>query len=228
MLYHLTVKSENVKTGPIPVTTSSKETCPSVCPLRGFCYAALGQMNFHWNKVTNYRRGKSFKNHLKDLSKLPDNQLLRLSQAGDLPGKGNRINNRKLSKLIKAGKNKRFFGYTHKLVEGKSFVAKNNRKYIKEANKNGLTINLSANNLSHADRLKELNIGPVVAILPLNSPNTLFTPKGNKVIKCPSRYKENVTCATCQLCQKQRNIIVGFVAHGSAKKKISQMAEQIS
>ena len=40
------------------------------------------------------------------------------------------------------------------------------KRIIKEANQNGFTVDLSANNLAHADKLKALNIAPVVVVLP--------------------------------------------------------------
>jgi hypothetical protein len=42
----LTLVSRNAKTGPIPVSTTTRETCPDVCPFRkdneGGCYAEGG------------------------------------------------------------------------------------------------------------------------------------------------------------------------------------------
>ena len=33
-MVHLTLSSSNIKTGPIPVTTSGRSTCPDACPLK--------------------------------------------------------------------------------------------------------------------------------------------------------------------------------------------------
>ena len=229
MLYHLTVKSNNTKTGAIPVTTSGKETCPPNCPLRkSGCYANSGALQFHWGKVNRGERGDNFPTFIAKLESLPTNSFVRLNQAGDLPGKGNRINGKKLDALIKANKGKRFFTYTHKLVLGNSYVAKQNRKHIARANKNGLTINLSGNNTKNADSLKKLNIAPVVTILPLGSANASFTPKNNKVIVCPAQQIKGMTCEKCKLCQKQRGVIVGFIAHSTAKNIVSNIAMGIT
>jgi hypothetical protein len=224
MFYHLVKKSENAKVGAIPVTMSNSKTCPSSCVFKNNgCYAGQGPCRWQWDKVNNGKMGTDFSSHAKNLSSLPDNQLTRLNVCGDLPGTGNRINFKQLNKLVKAGKNKRFFSYSHKPVEGDSYVAKNNRNYIKFANSNGLTINLSANNLIHADRLIKLNIGPVVTILPGGSPNVCFTPEGNKVVKCPAQTK-NVTCSQCKLCQKaNRNLCIGFESHGTMKKRVDSI-----
>jgi hypothetical protein len=204
---------------------SSKQTCPSACPFKEKgCYAAISKMNIHWLRLTRGAIGVEFPEFISKLKALPDNQLTRLNQAGDLPGIGNRINRNELNQIVEAGKGKRFFTYTHKPVLGDGSTEVSNREAIKQANDNGTVINLSANNLHNADELKALGIGPVVVVLPLGSPNTVFTPAGNKVVKCPNQYKEYVTCSTCQLCAKDRSVIVGFEAHGIAKKTVSAIA----
>ena len=62
MNFHLTLKSSNVKTGPIPVSTSSAATCPPTCPFNNGegCYAGSGPLALHWKKVTEKTRGDQF------------------------------------------------------------------------------------------------------------------------------------------------------------------------
>ncbi len=53
MSHHIafTRVSSNAKTGPIPVTTTSEETCPVSCPLkRNGCYADAGPLALFWRK----------------------------------------------------------------------------------------------------------------------------------------------------------------------------------
>ena len=58
MLVHLVRKSRNGKTGPIPVSTTSGDTCPNACPLKGSgCYAKSGPLGMHWQKVSSGARG---------------------------------------------------------------------------------------------------------------------------------------------------------------------------
>jgi hypothetical protein len=53
------------------------------------------------------------------------------------------------------------------------------------------------------------------------------TPEGRKVAVCPATYQDNVSCATCQLCQRaKRKVIVGFPAHGASKRKASAIASK--
>ncbi len=46
---HLTSKSSNAKTGPIPVSTSTAAWCPDSCPLKGAgCYGNGGPLAIQW------------------------------------------------------------------------------------------------------------------------------------------------------------------------------------
>ena len=222
MRYHLTAISANRKTGSIPVSTSPASTCPSTCPLltQG-CYAKAGPLGYHWQNVTRGRRGKEFADFVQQIQQLPSGQVWRHNQAGDLAGKGNTIDGIKLHALVKANINKRGFTYTHKPIEHHP-QAEINRTLIAEAVAKGFTVNVSANSLNQADRYKALGIAPVVVVLPMETPKTLFTAQGNKVIQCPAQYKERVTCASCKLCAiRDRKVIVGFAAHGYARRVVT-------
>ena len=223
MLTHITLKSGNEKTGPIPVSTSSSDTCPSTCPLLATkgCYAKHGPLGWHWNKVSNGLRGNSWSDFIATVKSLADGQLWRHNQAGDLPGKDTNIDASQLAELTAANQGKRGFTYTHKPM-----TSHTNKDAVKLANENGFTVNLSANNLEHADELKELNIAPVVVVLPENAERKLNTPKGNTVIVCPAQQRDDVTCASCKLCSiANRKVIIGFRAHGTSKARVSKLVK---
>jgi hypothetical protein len=224
MKYHLTPISGNGKTGPIPVTTTSNETCPPECPFKkSGCYADSGPLALHWSKVSNGERGDSLDILARQIRSFPKNQLWRHNQAGDLPGIGNNIDSVALAKIVEANKNKRGFTYTHKPLEGKENTA--NREAVKSANANGFTINLSANNTAHADRLVDLQAGPVVCVVPEATNDVFYTPAGRKGIVCPAQQRDDRNCANCQLCQRgSRSVIIGFRAHGTSKKKAEAIA----
>jgi len=225
MKTHLTLRSGNGKTGPIPVSTSSADTCPASCPFRrvdqygsGGCYAASGPLALHWQKVTSGERGLFWSQFLSEIAGLPEGQLWRHNQAGDLPGLGEEIDASALGKLTKANRGRKGFTYTHK------YGTESNREAIRSANLNGFTVNLSANTLAHADELAETECGPVVVVLPSDQISNTLTPAGRKVVICPATVRDDVTCATCGLCQRQRSAIVGFPAHGASKRKASAIA----
>ena len=85
-------------------------------------------------------------------------------------------------------------------------------------------VNLSGNNLAHADDLYDKGIAPVTTVLPSTQLTNTTTPKGRKVVVCPAVIKDDVSCQSCGLCARLRDAIVGFPAHGNGKKKADAVA----
>lgn len=225
MNFHLTPVSSNAKTGPIPVSTSHKDTCPDACPLKAKgCYASGGPSNIHWKAVTEGKRGTDWEQFLLQVRAIRKGSLWRHNQAGDLPGANDLLDENACGELANANKGRKGFTYTHYDVIGSSI----NRGIVAGMNAKGFTVNLSGNNMAHADELKALNIAPVVVIMPMadENPKVRYTPAGNKVVRCPAEYSDKVSCATCGLCQvAERNYIIGFTAHGVSKKHVSLIAK---
>ena len=225
MNFHLTLKSSNVKTGPIPVSTSSAATCPPTCPFNNSqgCYAGSGPLALHWRKITDGTRGAQFAEFLDKIQALPNGQLWRHNQAGDLPGNGLEIDGAALGDLVKVNKGKKGFTYTHY-----DSSISNNAKYIKGANDYGFTVNLSANTPAHADQLSALNIGPVVTVLPGDQVENSYTPAGRKIVVCPATIRDDVSCSTCKLCAvTDREVIIGFPVHGTQKKRAARVFDLV-
>jgi hypothetical protein len=224
MRVHLSKRSRNSKTGPIPVSTTSADTCPDACPLKngGGCYAEANfHLRQHWNKVTSGARGDNWDTFCSDIAALPEGRLWRHNQAGDLPGQGDAIDAAALRDLVEANEGKRGFTYTHKPMTPDNQIA------ITAANNHGFTVNLSANNTTHADELASLEIAPVVLVLPSTAQGNVKveTPAGRRVVVCPATYREDITCASCGLCQvRDRKVIVGFPAHGAAEAAADHVA----
>jgi len=218
--YSFTRKSGNKKTGPIPVTTSPKETCPEVCPHKNTtCYAKWGPLGIHWNKLSDGERGISYSELLAEVKALPDETLWRHNQAGDLlkdpDYKEDTIDYCMFNELLMANKGKRGFTYTHYPMN------KFNQEYIQEGNDRGFTINLSADSITQADEYVKLNIGPVVVTLPWDWDGGLYkTPDENFILTCPAVNSDSMSCETCQVCAyPMRKSIIGFPAHGTKKKE---------
>lgn len=220
-MFHLTMQSGNAKTGPIPVSTSTARTCPPACPfMKSGCYADGGPLAMHWRAVTNGSRGTSWRAFLASVRAIPAGSLWRHNQAGDLPGTGDSLDTRALAELVRAQAHARGFTYTHKPLH-----SRRERNAIAAANAAGFTVNLSANDLHHADALAELNIGPVAVVLPSDQSTHATTPAGRKVLLCPATQRDDVTCASCQACANpRRSVIIGFPAHGSSKRKATIIA----
>jgi hypothetical protein len=156
------------------------------------------------------------------IAALPEGQLWRHNQAGDLPGIGDTIDAKALAALVRANAGKRGFTYTHKPVTTA------NARAIAKANAAGFTINLSADNLSEADKLAASGAGPVAVVLPdtVHGNVKVNTPAGRPVVVCPATYRDEVSCKTCQLCaRRDRKVIVGFPAHGVSKRHVSAIAQ---
>ena len=220
MQAHLTKISSNSKTGAIPVSTTSKESCPNACPFKKVgaeyngCYADDYHLNMHWQSVTDAKRGSDWDSFCSDISKLPRNQLWRHNQAGDLVGVDNVINADSLAKLVKANKGKKGFTYTHYPLLDNA----DNLTNVKSAISNGFTINASANNDNEAMQLFALGL-PVATIATQSKPYKLAN--GVQVAICPAQKSDAMTCAKCQLCaEPSRDYIIGFIPHGTKSKKV--------
>ena len=217
MRVHLTPISSNAKTGPIPVSTTEAGSCPDTCQLKhGGCYAKSGPLGMHWRKISDGFRGGDWGTFTKAVSKFPKGQVWRHNQAGDLPGRDNVIDRGLLHALVKANTGRRGFTYTHYPMTGDNVAS------VHFANSHGFTVNLSADNLAHAESL--LPFGPVCTLLPESASKVTRTESGYKVVTCPATYRDDVSCATCgnglPLCARaDRDYIVGFPVHGTGKKK---------
>lgn len=216
MWVSLTPISENRKTGPIPVSVTEEKSCPTTCPLKGTdCYAHLGPLGMHWRKVSKRERGGNFREFCQRVTKFPSGQFWRHNSGGDLPGKRNRLNKTLCLLLARANKDRRGFTYTHYRP------TKHNLPILARMNEEGFTVNLSADNLTMADQYVKLGL-PVTVTIPSDSQAGLRTPDGNVVVICPAQTQDDITCATCQLCQKQRKSIVGFLSHGVRSRKLDE------
>lgn len=213
-------KSENKKTGDIPVTISSRRNCPPSCSFKSSgCYAEQFPLVLHWQRVTDGKIGLTWAAFKKKIRSLAPDTLWRHNVAGDLPGVGDRLSFKMLDELVEANRGKRGFTYTHKPI-----TSARGRAAIKRANAHGFTINLSADGLQDADALADLDIGPVAATIPMDVMKNTVTPKGRKVVICPAMTMDNVTCKSCKLCSiSNRTAIIGFPAHGNWRRTVSEM-----
>jgi hypothetical protein len=213
-------KSANRKTGAIPVTYGSRKSCPPSCPhYEDDCYGEDFHTRLAWNRVD--RDGVPLPGLVNFIQSLPEGQIWRDKVVGDLPGKGEKVDPYALGQVVKANFGRRGFTYTHK----KSPQA---IKWIRHANEWGYTINLSADDAGEADALAKLDVAPVVCVVPMDTPARSLTPEGRDIVVCPAQLKEDVTCLSCQLCQRRdRAVIVGFRAHGSKAKIADAKARKV-
>jgi hypothetical protein len=216
----LTMVSSNAKTGPIPTSTSERSSCPATCPFydKG-CYAKSGPQALHWRKVSNTERGVVWSEFIALIRNIQRGQIWRHNVSGDLPHLLGDINPGMVSQLVNANRGRKGFTYTHHILND------HNIEVIKDANSKGFTINASCESVDDADRvMTEYNI-PAVAVVNSEKTDRFYTTSsGRKVITCPATIHENVTCATCGLCQQSdRQFVIAFPAHGTAKKTVNSL-----
>lgn len=239
MRYHMTKQSTNVKTGPMPVATISKTSCPTSCPLRGNggCYAEGGPLRIHWDAITNEKRGTEFPEFLEAVEDLPRRKIWRYGQAGDLPGVGDEIDAEQLVQLATANDSRPVIAFTHKPATAANMAALNAAADL------GFRVNLSADNLEEADEFSDLGAS-VVVVLPLEygrksardewretvseykartASLPKITPNGRRIAVCPATYTDT-NCKDCGVCanHNRNGAIVGFPAHGARKAKVAR------
>jgi hypothetical protein len=221
IVYHLVRVSHNRKTGPIAVTSSSRNSCPD-CPLkRNGCYAESQPLVFHWNALSRGERGTGLEQHCRELRALPRRSMVRFLAAGDWPGNGTDLDGARIRKIASSSRHLVGFGYTH---------YRGHRNVDKVARVNGrfpLTINLSANNPRDLDRFPAQV--PAVSMIP-EPVKVSYTPRGKRIVRCPAEYRDQVTCSNCgdgrPLCaRKDRNYAIGFYPHGNAARKARAIAK---
>ena len=209
--------TSNAKLGKGTASTMTDEaSCPTSCPLKGKgCYAELGPTSWHWKKVKPKTNGVLERGELmRWIKALPNGKLLRHNVAGDLPHLNGTIDAGFVRDFARAAKGKTAFTYTHHVPTPA------NVKTIKEANRNGFTINLSANALSEVDGLLATGL-PVATLLPIDAPKVQKTEGGARVIACPADANKKITCDKCRLCTNaDRDFVIGFRAHGAKKKTV--------
>ena len=226
MQVHLTLKSSNKKTGPLPTSTTERASCPTTCKFynKG-CYAASGPQNLHWQKISKpdkdgNRRGTDFLSFCNSIRKLPKGQLWRHNVSGDLPHVLGYIDESLVNELVRANRGRKGYTYTHHQL------GKDNLKILLEANKRGFTINASTESLQQADAAMNKGL-PAVVVVDSSKPCPKVTPEGRRVMQCPATKEgSTVQCATCGLCAiGERRCVVAFPSHGNSKKHVNQLLE---
>lgn len=102
-------------------------------------------------------------------------------------------------------------------------AAAHNIRAIEAANKAGFTINISCDSLAASDLVALITAAPQSVVLSSTEKrHSLTTPAGRKVVVCPATYRDDINCATCQICadKSPQRAVIGFPAHGTKKRVI--------
>ncbi len=218
----LSFPSSNGKTGPIAVSSTSRRTCPSSCPLAGDqgCYAEAGfHTRLHWDRPSRGQVGASAASFIQQVAALPAGILFRHCVAGDQwpdPADPLRIDQALLLQLAKATRHLRAaWSYMH-FPMGPA-----NQATLRLAAAKGLVVNASTESRSRAAALVRQGI-PAVCVVPPDAP-AVFLHEGVRFVACPaSRSGRKVQCISCSarfglpLCaQAERGVVITFPAHGA-------------
>jgi hypothetical protein len=214
--------THNVKTGPIPVSVTDRDSCPTSCSYRGAgCYAEeSNHTRLHWGRTA--ERGLEWPAFLRKVRALPRGQLWRHNEAGDLPGPGDVIDASLLAGLARANEaaGARGFTFTHKPLTHANEAA------IRHAIAHRFAINLSADTIAEADALVARGVAPVAVVVPADHPaRATRTPAGSTLVVCTAQTNEGMTCERCRLCAVLgRKSIIAFRAHGLRHELASSIA----
>lgn len=214
--YHLTLKSSNAKTGPIPVSTTSSDSCPKACPLleSGVCYAKSGPLALHWKKV-DQDRGTSLEGFCESLKAIPAGTLFRHNQAGDLPGQDDKLDYTSCVKIAHASQHLHGFTYTHYPM------TEENRHVVAVMNEMQFTVNISANSINEAVQYRKQGY-PTVCVVAEDS-EKLQVVDGVPILVCPAQTGDRANCESCRMCAiADRKAVIAFRAHGTKKKHFKE------
>ena len=205
--YKLVPQSGNRKIGPIVAIYAPFSTCPTSCLLnRAGCYAQ-GRIE---GIIERWRALSSIFDICRELDNLPA-QLVRYGVTGDLPGNGEEIKHEEIDRLFRSLSRHTAIVYTH-------YREKPLAEALTLAAISGITLNVSCDTLSEAEKYQKLGF-PTVVTVPLS-----FKERKGIVI-CPAQSQKGTTCATCRLCASERNSTIAFIAHGPNRLALSKRLE---
>ena len=215
----LTLKSNNDKTGAMPVSTTARPSCAPTCALAGAggCYAEAGYYTrMHWDAVTAGTRGLPVLDFIAAVAKIKVGSRFRHNVAGDLWHDAGVIKADLLRKLADAASNLKGWTYTHHIRSAANLAA------IRSAIRRGFTVNLSCELRSEAAKLAKRGL-PVVCIVPEGTP-AKFEHAGVTFRQCPATFDGSPTqCVSCgggtPMCARaDRGFVITFPVHGGRAK----------
>ena len=70
---------------------------------------------------------------------------------------------------------------------------------------------------------KSLGINTVIASIDPNETARELKAMGMHGVQCPAQTKDGVSCDSCRLCARNRDVVVIFGVHGTASKKATKV-----
>lgn len=217
--YSFVANSHNKKTGAMPVTSTSMDSCPLSCALYADCYGKSGHTRIHWNKLE--KIGIDYNQLMNLINALKKKTAIRFNVVGDLAYANGIIDATKLLKLSNVVKNRMLdmILYTHHSIDNVLNV-----QALKLAFDKGLYVNISCENVEKAKKALSYGLNAVL-VVPIDTLEKHKKIDDIHLVHCPAEYKPHIQCVNCMLCGKNRvqnRIVVAFTAHGTTKKRLSE------
>lgn len=229
--YSFVAVSSNSKTGPIAVTSTSSESCPTSCPFVKIklidsikftfngCYADYSYTGLQWRKLD--VTGLDYSQLLANIRHLDKFAKLRLNIMGDLAHKDQTILVELFEQLVDVIVKRQLqtILYSHHDLSIES-----NLIAFQKAFDRGLHVNASCESIEQARSAIDNGINAVI-VLPVDSIQKTIKAGDMRIVRCPAEYNDRITCSNCMLCAKDRTasrVVIGFTAHGTAKNKVSR------
>lgn len=225
MLSHLprffaVAHSQNIKTGDIPQTYTSHNSCPVRCPFhKNGCYADNFGTNFQWKRADNGMTVTELKKWVEKNTE--KGALIRHNVGGDIaiPGTSN-VSPLLLGRLLDAFTDRKAYSYTH------CEITEENAEFLRYSNSHGFVISFSCETVEEVDKARALGVPAVLTVTEFPTASAV-TPEGHFLVPCPAQTHEGMTCKKCRLCANpNRDSVVCFLAHGNQAKKARAAIEQ--
>ena len=234
--------SSNKKTGDIMQSYSSRSTCPKDCVFKNNgCYAEGYHTKMVWDRCEDKNdaryviNGEQLKIGLLEgafnkLRKNPTREsiLFRHNVAGDLAVEGtNLIDVNRVDTIAGAieGANKvageiiKGYTYTHCNID------LNASDIIHDAAHKRFLINASCETVDEVKHAKSLGINAVIASVDPKETEKELKAVGLYGAPCPAQVNEGMDCDRCQLCAKNRKVVIIFEVHGQSKGKARRVIQ---
>ena len=232
--------SSNKKTGDVIQSYSSRVTCPDSCKFKkNGCYADGYHTARQWDRCDNPEdaryiiSGEHLAIGLKaavfdKLRKDPTRNkiLFRHNIAGDIAIEGTSIiDANRVDVIAKAiedtnktvGNVLQGYTYTHCQVD------LNASDIIHDAASKGFLINASCETVHEVKHAKSFDINAVIASIDPKETAMELKAMGLHGVQCPAQTKDGVSCDSCRLCARNRDVVVIFGVHGTASKKAAKV-----
>lgn len=213
---HIVAQSGNVKTGVMPVTYRTADTCPTTCPFlpvsmggNGGCYGT-GRI---FGIAGKYATLMSETDALAKLARAPRGaKYMRDRVVGDVVTPDGKFDHPYVAAIARVAhaSGLRVFGYTHAWP----IMTRDDVETVKGT---GYVMNASCETADDVARAVSLGMPTVIAGDSWQDGDVIA---GRRIVTCPAQTRDDVSCASCGLCAKpDRACTVRFLIHGMAKNQ---------